>query len=46
MFGAALVVIGLVFLLKNLGLMPNIAWDVIWPIVLIVLGLTLIFKKR
>ena len=45
MLGAILVVVGIVFLLKNLGIMPDLAWDVIWPIAVIVLGLTMIFKK-
>ena len=46
MIGAAFVVMGTVFLLKNLGIMPDIAWDIIWPIVLIVVGATMIFKKK
>lgn len=46
MIGAGLVVIGIIFLLKNLGVMPEIAWDIIWPIILVVLGLTMIFKKK
>jgi len=46
MLGAGLVVIGIIFLLKNLGIMPEIAWDIIWPIILVVVGLTMIFKKK
>jgi len=46
MLGTGLVVLGVVFLLKNLGIMPAIAWDIIWPIILIVVGLTMIFKKK
>lgn len=38
--------VGIIFLLKNLGIMPTIAWDIIWPIILMVVGLTLIFKKK
>jgi len=45
MLGAILVVVGIVFLLKNLGIMSDLAWDIIWPIAIIVLGLTMIFKK-
>lgn len=45
MLGAILVIVGIVFLLKNLGIMPSIAWDIVWPIAIIVLGLTMIFKK-
>jgi len=46
MLGAGLVAVGIIFLLKNLGIMPTIAWDIIWPIILMVVGLTLIFKKK
>ncbi len=46
MFGAALIIVGLVFLLKNTGFMPDIAWDIIWPIILIVFGATMVFKKK
>ncbi len=46
MLGAGLVIIGIIFLLKNLGIMPDIAWDVIWPVILVVIGLTMIFKKK
>ncbi|MEI6627346.1 MAG: DUF5668 domain-containing protein [bacterium] len=46
MLGVALVVVGLVFLLKYLGVVPAINWDLIWPIALIVLGLATIFRKN
>ena len=46
MLAAALIIIGAVFLLKNLGIMPSIAWDIVWPIVLIVVGLVMIFKRK
>jgi len=46
MIGAGLVILGVVFLLKNLGIMPDIAWDIIWPVILIVIGATMIFKHK
>ena len=46
MLGTGLVIIGVIFLLKNLGIMPSIAWDIIWPIILVVVGLSMIFKKK
>lgn len=46
MLGILLVIIGAVFLLKNLGLMAMVNWDLIWPIVLIVIGVVMIYKKR
>ncbi len=34
-----LIITGLAFLLKNLGYLPGGAWSVIWPVLLILLGL-------
>ncbi len=46
MLGVALVVIGAIFLLKNLGLISGIAWDIVWPTIVIVVGAAMIMKKR
>lgn len=46
MIGVALVVIGAVFLLKNLGLIPGVNWDLIWPLALLVLGVAMILKRK
>lgn len=37
-WGKVLVIIGVVFLLKNLGLISGPAWEVVWPTALIVMG--------
>ncbi|MFA6593953.1 MAG: DUF5668 domain-containing protein [Candidatus Buchananbacteria bacterium] len=42
----ALIIIGAIFLLKNLGLLAGINWDVIWPIVIIIVGVIWLFKKK
>jgi len=34
-----LIIIGVVFLLKNLGLIDASAWSVIWPLLIVVLGI-------
>jgi len=46
MLGIALIVLGAVFLLKNLGLLAMINWDIIWPIVLIAVGMAMAAKKK
>ena len=43
--GIILVVIGALFLLKNLGIFTDVSWNIVWPIVLIVIGLAAIVKK-
>ncbi len=40
-----LVIIGLIFLLENLNLIPDFRWPVIWPVILILAGLYMV-KKR
>ncbi len=44
-FGIALIVIGLAFLLQNLGFLPANAWNVIWPILVIAIGAGFLLKK-
>lgn len=46
MLGAALIIVGIIFLLKNIGIMPEIAWDVVWPVLVIVIGVVMVFKGR
>jgi len=44
-FGLVLIVIGVVFLLQNLGYLSSDAWKIIWPIIIIVIGLGFLFKR-
>ncbi len=44
-FGALLIVLGVVFLLQNMGLLPAGSWSVIWPIAIIALGVSIVAKK-
>jgi hypothetical protein len=39
-------VLGAYFLLTNLGVLSNIRWDIVWPVVLIGLGLLLFLRRR
>ncbi len=44
--GVILIVIGAIFLLQNLGFLTSNAWEIIWPLLLIILGLSLTMRKR
>ena len=44
--GLILIIIGAVFLLQNLGYISEGAWSIIWPAILIVIGLAVILKRR
>ncbi|OGE81263.1 MAG: hypothetical protein A2826_02320 [Candidatus Doudnabacteria bacterium RIFCSPHIGHO2_01_FULL_43_23] len=45
-FGIFLAIVGAIFLLENLGYITADAGSVIWPVLLIVLGLSMITKRR
>lgn len=45
MTGFLLVIIGAIFLFKNLGFILGSVWDIVWPVLLIVAGLNLIFRR-
>jgi len=44
--GFTLFILGLAFLLKNLGILTDITWSFVWPVILMIIGLFLIFRKR
>ena len=45
-WGTILIVVGLVALLKNLGIITADTWGIIWPVLVIALGLSFITKRR
>lgn len=44
-FGYFLVAIGVVFMLSNLGLFRIVRWDLIWPLVLVGVGVLLLAQR-
>lgn len=46
--GSILIVMGAIFLINQFDILPHIYWGRIWPVILVILGLSLIFspKKR
>ncbi len=45
-FSLALIIIGLIFLLKNTGVISGGVWDIIWPSLIILLGFSLLLRRR
>ena len=43
--GAILVLVGLYFLLRNLGYLYWLSFDIVWPVVLIAIGVFLVFRR-
>lgn len=44
--GIAMVWFGVVALLKNIGVIQIVDWSIIWPVILIVLGLSMKYCKH
>lgn len=44
-FGIVLIVVGVVFLLQNLGYVTGEVWNVIWPAFIVLLGISMLLKK-
>ncbi|MDO8668263.1 MAG: DUF5668 domain-containing protein [bacterium] len=40
-----LIILGTIFLLENLNLIPVLNWSIIWPVILILAGLYMMKKK-
>jgi hypothetical protein len=46
LWGGLLVLVGVLFLLQNLGLLRGVNWNALFAVVLILLGLFLILRRR
>src|SRR5579864_3307287 len=44
-WGGVLVALGVLFLLANTGVLDNVNWDVVWPVILIAIGAWLIVVR-
>lgn len=45
-FGFGLVIVGVVLLLNTLGILKGDAWNYVWPIVIIFIGISMMVNKR
>ncbi len=43
--GGILIIVGVYFLLRHLNLVPNLDWEVIWPVILILLGAYFVARR-
>lgn len=44
-WGTLIIILGVIILLKNLGIITTGVWSVLWPLLLIMLGVSLLTKK-
>jgi len=45
-FGIVLIVVGVVFLLQNLGYVTGDVWKIVWPAFIILIGISMLFKEQ
>jgi len=43
--GLIVILAGVIFLLKDLGLLVNVDWSIIWPLLVILIGLIMVTGK-
>jgi uncharacterized membrane protein len=46
LFGLIIIVVGLVLLLKNLDILTASSWNIIYPAVIVLIGLAIMLKKK
>ena len=44
--GFLLIIVGVLFLLKNLGIISGSFWDILWPIVVVFVGISMLFSRK
>jgi len=44
--GFLLIIVGVLFLLKNLGIISGSFWDILWPIVVVFVGISMLFGRK
>ena len=44
--GIIVVLAGILFLLQNLGIITGSVWGILWPLLVIVIGLGILFGRR
>lgn len=43
--GGILIIVGLYFLLRHFQLLPDLDWEVVWPVILILLGAYFVVRR-
>ena len=44
-FGVSIIIVGVILLLQNLGLVAGGAWNIIWPALIILLGVSILARR-
>lgn len=44
-FGVAIIIVGVILLLQNLGFVSGGVWEVVWPALIILLGISILARR-
>jgi hypothetical protein len=44
--GGLIVIIGVIMLLQTMGIIPGSVWSYLWPVAIILVGVSIILKKN
>ncbi|MBX4198097.1 DUF5668 domain-containing protein [Candidatus Parcubacteria bacterium] len=42
--GFVVMLVGVLFLFKNVGLMSELQWDIIWPVIVLLIGISMVLR--
>ena len=45
-FGLIILVVGIAFLLKNIDIISGDVWPIIWPSLVVAVGLSILFRRK
>lgn len=44
--GLIVILVGVLFFLKNIGIINSINWDILWPVLVMLIGVSMVLRKR
>lgn len=44
--GLIVILVGILFFFKNIGLINNISWDILWPVIVMLIGIAMVLRRR
>ena len=45
LFGVGMIIVGVIVLLGNLGVFDTVRWEIVWPVAVVVLGVTILLPS-
>lgn len=45
-FGFLVILVGALFLLRNMGIIVGVEWSILWPIIIMLIGITIVTRAE